>query len=257
MKNQSTWNPEQYKKFAKERDQPFYDLMKMVHPQKDMRIVDLGCGTGELTQKLHDSLKAKYTLGIDTSETMLAESKKFQSPGMEFKNQSIEAFQPTEKFDLIFSNAALQWVDHHEKFIKRVTPFLKEGGQFAFQMPANYDFPTYTFTIDVAKEKAFKDKLDLKGLPGVLTIEQYAQSLYDNGFKEQKVYMQIYGHEMENSDALIEWAKGSILTYYQKHLSENDFKQYLERYRQKIHEHFGINGKVFFPFKRILLWAKR
>lgn len=257
MKDQSTWNPEQYKKFAKERDKPFFDLMSLVRQKEGMHVVDLGSGTGELTQKLHQHMKAASTLGIDTSDTMLAETPKFQSKGLEFRKESVEDFHPQEKYDLIFSNAALQWVHDHETLFKRLSTYLNDKGQIAIQMPSNYDSPNYTATIEVATDEYFSDKIDLSGLPGVLTIEEYANALYDNGFKEQMVKMEVYGHVMESSDSIVEWSKGSILTYYKRYLSQQDFDLFVEKYRKKIHDHFGRNGQVFFPFKRILLWAQK
>ena len=73
------WNPEQYKKYQRERSQPFFDLMALVQPQPEMSVVDVGCGTGELTQILHQTLKAKTTLGFDSSSAMLQESERYIS----------------------------------------------------------------------------------------------------------------------------------------------------------------------------------
>lgn len=257
MSTKSTWNPEQYKKFAKERDKPFFDLMGLVKGKDGMKVVDLGCGTGELTQKLHQHLKAKATLGIDTSETMLAQSKQYEGDGLEFKHQSIEDFHPAQKYDLIFSNAALQWIHDHETLLQRLSTYLNEGGQIAVQMPSNYDSPNFTSTIEVATEKYFSDKIDLSGLRGVLTIEDYAKSLYANGFKQQLVKMEVYGHVMKSSEDIVEWSKGSILTYYKRFLSEQDYNLFVDKFRKKIQDHFGATGEVFFPFKRILLWAQK
>lgn len=85
-----TWNPEQYKKFDEERNQPFYDLIKLISPFENMRVVDLGCGTGQLTAILHQSLQAAHTLGIDSSPAMLKESTHYQKPGLEYKLMKYE-----------------------------------------------------------------------------------------------------------------------------------------------------------------------
>ena len=66
------WDPAQYERFRAERARPFVDLLALVRPRPGMRVVDLGCGTGELTARLHRELAAGETLGIDRSEAMLA-----------------------------------------------------------------------------------------------------------------------------------------------------------------------------------------
>ena len=79
----SSWDPAQYDRFRDERQQPFFDLLALVEPRPGMRVVDLGCGTGELTRTLHQRLAAADTLGIDASETMLARSTEFAGAHLE------------------------------------------------------------------------------------------------------------------------------------------------------------------------------
>jgi trans-aconitate 2-methyltransferase len=102
------WNPAQYGKFEKEREQPFYDLLAMVRPAPDMRVVDLGCGTGKLTRELHAHLRARETIGIDRSARMLDTAQQTERPtGLQFRNSTIESFPDGDcGYDLIFSNAS-------------------------------------------------------------------------------------------------------------------------------------------------------
>ena len=127
-----TWDPRQYDKFQREREQPFYDLLAMIRPGNRMRIVDLGCGTGKLTRVLHETLQARETIGIDRSASMLAASREAPAvDGLHFEEGTIEAFagrgksgkkdtrlaQKTGTPDVIFSNAALHWVEDHDALI--------------------------------------------------------------------------------------------------------------------------------------------
>ena len=66
------WSPDQYERFRSERQQPFDDLLMLCHPVPGGRVVDLGCGTGDLTKILHEELQAKETVGVDSSPAMLA-----------------------------------------------------------------------------------------------------------------------------------------------------------------------------------------
>ena len=90
-----------------------------------MRVVDLGCGTGELTRELHEQLDAEETLGIDSSETMLLRQRSLGG-GAAFEQGDIEAFVTDRPFDLVFSNAALHWVPDHEGLFARLTLLLRE-----------------------------------------------------------------------------------------------------------------------------------
>src|SRR5215207_10366627 len=109
----SDWNPEQYGRFRDERARPFFDLLDLVQPQRGTRVIDLGCGTGELTRELHRRLAARETIGIDNSPAMLAKTAVFAGDGLRFEQGDIGAFTSDGDFDLVFSNAALHWIPEH------------------------------------------------------------------------------------------------------------------------------------------------
>jgi trans-aconitate 2-methyltransferase len=252
-----SWNPQQYQLFSNERTQPFHDLVKLIYPVNEMTIVDLGCGTGELTKRLHQALKAKYTLGIDSSSAMLQKSSTFKEPNLVFQHVNIENFAPDEKYDLIFSNAALQWVPNHSELFTRLSHDLSPHGQIAIQMPFNDDFPTHKIARELAQESPFKEQLG-SGRPFfVLQMEDYSRLLYQLGFKVQIIRAQIYPHLLESTESLIEWVKGSLLTYYRSRLSNDLYEKFLQNYRKKIIDFFGNVTPLFVPFKRILIWAQK
>jgi len=155
----SRWDPEQYERFKAERSRPFFDLLAMVRPRLAMRVVDLGCGTGELTSDLHAKLGARETVGIDSSETMLAKAEPFARDGLRFVRGRIEDWEPDEPRDLIFSNAAFHWVDGQEALFGRLSRALAPGGQIAVQVPANDDHPSHAAAAEVAREPPFREAL--------------------------------------------------------------------------------------------------
>ena len=232
----TAWSPDQYEKFKSERAQPFWDLVALVHPQPRMRIADLGCGTGELTRALHEKLGARETLGIDSSETMLARAP--SAPGLKFRNESIESFSEGG-FDLIFSNAALHWIADHESLFRRLAPL---GKQIAVQMPSNDDHPSHAVAAEVAKELGMTPKPT-----HVLPPERYAQLLHELGFRKQHVRMQVYGHLLPSSEDVIEWVKGTLLTFYEHE------PRFIERYRQRLLARIGVQRPYFYTYKRVLL----
>ena len=254
----SPWKPEQYERFRDERSQPFYDLLEMVQPAPGGRVVDLGCGTGELTRALHQASQAGTTIGLDSSETMLAKSASFVGSGLHFETGSIAHFAPAEPFDIVFSNAALQWVDGHDALFPRLADAVAPGGQLAVQMPANNDFPSHVVAFEVAAEEPFRTALDgyARDWP-VQAPEWYATLLDHLGFREQQVVMHVYGHHLPSRDGVIEWVKGTLLTDYERRMSAELYQVFLVRYRERLFEVLEDRKPFFYPFKRILIWARK
>lgn len=252
------WDPSLYERYRAERAQPFYDLLRLVRPKKGLRAVDLGCGTGELTRDLHRSLKAASTTGVDNSDAMLAASDEHKEPGLAFVRGDIEAWTPTERLDLVFSNAALHWVDDHAALFARLWSALEKGGQLAVQMPANHDAPSHAIAAEVAAEEPFASALagGPRKVP-VLAPEAYAQLLHDLGAREQHVRVQVYGHRLAGRDDVVEWVKGTLLTDYKKRLPENLYARFVDAYRARLAARLPDAKPFFFPFKRVLIWAER
>src|SRR5215207_10194675 len=145
------WNPEQYGRFRDERARPFFDLLDLLQPRPGMRIVDLGCGTGELTRELHRRLAAREAIGVDNSPAMLAKSAAFAGDGLRFDQGDIGAFTSDGGYDLIFSNAALHWIPDHESLLPRLVKALTATGQLAVQVPANDDHASHVTAVEVAR----------------------------------------------------------------------------------------------------------
>lgn len=252
------WNPEQYRKFEKEREQPFFDLLTLLHSlPSSPRLVDLGCGSGKLTKILHDQWHASYTLGIDTSPNMLAKAQPLQTTQLVFQQQDIRHFTSQEPFDLVISNAALQWVPDHTELFKHFVQLLAPAGQLAIQMPANQDYPTHTLAAELAAEEPFKHLLS-STIPTdhVLSMEAYAQLLHQLGFESQVIRMQLYPHFLESTASIVEWVKGSLLTYYQTHLGPALYPQFLQEYQKRLIQRMGWSEPFFFPMKRLFIWGQ-
>ena len=108
-----SWDPSQYDRFRDERRQPFHDLLALVRPVAGGRVVDLGCGTGELTRILHSATGAGDTLGLDASGAMLAGTARLEADGLHFSLGDIDTWEGAD-YDLVFANASLQWVAGHD-----------------------------------------------------------------------------------------------------------------------------------------------
>ncbi|HVX51484.1 MAG TPA: methyltransferase domain-containing protein [Chitinophagaceae bacterium] len=250
------WNPDIYNQFKEERFAPFYDLLTFIKPLLGASVIDLGCGTGELTGKLADALPGSQVLGIDASAQMLQECGKFANAQTVFKLQAIEdIINGTGKWDVVFSNAALQWINGHETLLPAVIGLLKPGGQLAVQVPSNHHHATHTLIRTLASAEPYKTALDgfIRQSP-VLSIEQYAQILFDEGGKEITVFEKAYPHILQDVTALCRWTQGTALVPYMERLPEELKGMFLKEYEEQLAWRFPASP-VFYPFKRTLLYA--
>lgn len=260
MNSADAWNPATYHLFQKERSTPFFDLMSLVQPAPFENVIDLGCGTGELTQALHQTLKPKNTLGIDSSGAMLKQANTFAGGGLSFEAQNISQFEASQSYDLVFSNAALHWCPDHPTLFAKFFAALKPGGQLAIQVPANHDYPTHTIAQALVKEEPFAAELAQKpahASNAVLTIEAYAKLLFDLGFQQQQVRLQLYAHVLPSSEGVLDWVKGTTLTAFQSSLSPQTYEQFLATYKKRLLATLSGQKPFLYPFKRILIWARR
>ncbi|MEM8885516.1 MAG: methyltransferase domain-containing protein, partial [Planctomycetota bacterium] len=226
MSGADAWSPERYASFREERTQPFRDLLAGCIAIPGKRAVDLGCGTGDLTLHLHEATLAGSTLGVDRSASMLADAPKAE--GLSFKTMDLERARPDGAFDLVFSNACLQWLPDHEKLLARVASWLAPGGQLAVQVPANHESPSHTIAAELAAEE-----FDTRPrIPHVLRPEAYAVILDQLGLREVHVRLQVYLHHLPNREAVFDWVDGTLLNAYRATVP--DFEAFRTRYRERL-----------------------
>jgi trans-aconitate 2-methyltransferase len=276
------WDPAQYEQFAAERSAPFFDLLDLVRPIPGGRAADLGCGTGALTAELHRRVQAAFTLGVDSSAAMLERARALSGGGLSFARGDIAGFgspgrpagarggtrgdtgtlrRPGEpggegRWDLIFSNAAMQWVPDHPRLLEGLAATLAAGGQLAVQVPANHDHPSHLVAAELAAEEPFSRATGgYRRVNPVQAPERYAELLELLGFAEQHVRLQIYPHHLAGPEQVIEWARGTLLTDYQRRMPPELFERFLATYRERLLPRLDQRRPYFYPFKRILLWA--
>jgi len=256
-----TWDPSQYERFKHERSRPFFDLLALVQPIPGGRGIDLGCGTGELTRVLHERVQATETVGLDSSAEMLARSQPFAGSGLRFTQGDIAGFtdqaRDEDRWDLVFSNAALHWVGDHPALLARLTRALRDGGQLAVQVPANHDHPSHQVARAVAAEEPFRPATGGLADSPVLPPEEYARLLHRLGFRQQVVRLEVYGHTLGAREEVVEWVTGTTLTPIRARLDDDAWTRFLDRYRQVLLPQLEEARPYFYTFKRVLLWARR
>ena len=248
------WNPEQYHKFQAERSAPFDDLLQLVTLRPGLKAVDLGCGTGELTRRLADALIDIDVHGLDSSPQMLAKAQAYQRSGLSFELGDQVALQGS--WDLIFSNAALQWSEDHEQLVGHLYGRLATGGQIAVQVPSNHHHISHRLIIETAREEPFRAILKgfIRQAP-VLPTENYAQLLFNLGAEKITVFEKVYAHVLENSDAVVEWISGTALVPYFERLG-TDKEAFLTVLRVKMLANLP-GSPIFYPFKRTFFSAHK
>ncbi len=247
------WNPETYLKFQNERFAPFEDLARMVRVQSGLSAVDLGCGTGELTARLQALLPESQVLGVDSSDAMLEKARALAGPALRFEKGEIERVSGT--WDLVFSNAAIQWVDDHESLIPRLLSLVNPGGQIVIQLPSNQEHCTHTAILDLAAEEPFLTALGgwRRQFP-VLKVAQYAELLFKHGASDIVIFEKVYPHILPDADALAEWMRGTALVPYMERMKPESQRDFLDAYRKRLRARWPASP-VFFGFNRILFSA--
>ncbi len=249
------WNPDQYHRFQKERSAPFDDLLALIRVRPGLQVVDLGCGTGELTARLARSLPGSQVLGIDSSPEMLAQARAQTGPNLRFERCSIEDLEG--EWDLIFSHAALHWVEDHPALLPRLVERLRPGGQLAVQMPSNHTHPAQTLILELAGESPYREALGgwARRSP-VLGTGSYAELLFAAGTEEIVVFEKVYPHVLEDADAVAEWGAGTVLVPYFERLPPELRERFMQRYRERLKAYWP-GSPAFYAFRRTFLAATR
>lgn len=251
------WNPNIYNQFKSERYAPFYDVLALIEAKPNLKVIDLGCGTGELTSMLAEKLPNATVLGVDSSSEMLAEAKAFANSSLSFKQNSIEEqISANQKWDLIFSNAAIQWVDNHQELFPKIINLLNPVGQLAIQMPSQTENALNQILDQLVLEQPYKD--NLKGhhrISPVLNTDEYAQILFDNGAKSMTVFEKIYPIIGNTYIDLYDFILGSALPAYLDKLNGRAKENFTNEYKKRIQAKFP-QSPTLYPFKRIIVEAK-
>lgn len=259
----SAWDPAQYRRFAAERAAPFDDLLAMAGPGPVRRLVDLGCGPGDLTVVAAQRLVAADTLGIDHSPEMLAAAGAHADDRVRFRPGDLGAWTSDGDVDVVLASASLHWVPDHPAVLGRWAQALAPGGRLLVQVPANAGSVPHRLAAEVADRGPFRAAFGPDGPPvdpvaaNVLAPEVYARVLHDLGLVEQQVVLRVYPHVLGSVHDAVEWVKGTTLTRFARRLPVDVYEHFLEVYERELLERLGDQRPLFFPFPRILFRAQR
>lgn len=252
----SQWSSIQYLKFENQRTQPAIDLAKKIAVKQPKNILDIGCGPGNSTSVLKKMFPQAYILGVDNSEDMIERAKEVY-PDTNFQICDVTTeIDKIDNYDVIFSNACLQWIPNHKTFIPMLFNKLNENGILAVQIPINGQETLFKIMNDVISEPQWNFSSINVETNETLLPEEYFDILSDctNNFD---IWETVYYHNMPSVEAMVEWIKGTRLRPYLNALEkENAEKLEIEILkRAAIAYKVQKNGEIIFKFRRLFFVA--
>jgi trans-aconitate 2-methyltransferase len=251
-----SWDPRQYQRFADQRLRPARDLLAQVSLCEAREVVDLGCGTGNVTALLKKRWPQARITGIDQSPEMLARAKS-ADPDIDWVRLDIAAWHPAQPVDLIYSNAALQWLPDHRSLLPRLLGQLNAGGVLALQMPQTGHGHWRQILRAAVEDRPWAHELRHLAGPGhVLTPADYHRILARPA-RTLEIWESEFLHRLEGRDPVAEWTKGAALRPLLAALSPEEGQVFFEYYRKLIAAAYPpeSDGATLLPFRRLFIVA--
>lgn len=255
----SDWSAAQYSKFKQERTIPAVDLANSIKCENVKSVLDIGCGIGNSTAVLAMKFPSANITGVDNSDDMILTAKK-ENPGIEFVKLDVEKEFDSIKnqYDIVFSNACIQWIPNHRKLLKDLFSLLNIGGILAVQIPQQSKLPVHNIMQTLSKSDKWKNKLHIERMYNNLSENEYYDVLsgLTNDFR---IWETTYFHSLPSYESIIEWYKGTGLRPYLEQLSTNDQKAFLGDVMQCLKDTYTMqnNGEIIFRFPRLFFVAQK
>jgi trans-aconitate 2-methyltransferase len=258
----SDWNPALYSRYEDERTRPAQELLARVPLAQAVGVFDLGCGPGNSTELLVRRFPDAVVTGTDNSEAMLASARK-RLPAARFELSDIANWQPASGDaapQLIYANAALQWVPDHARLIPQLFAALSPGGVLAIQMPDNRDEATHRLMRELASEAPWTEAI---GDYSRLRTELFSVDRYYDLLAAEAAHVDVwrtaYQHPMASAAAIVEWVRATGLKPFVDRLAPDLQASYLAEYERRVAKAYPArtDGKLLLAFPRMFIVAQR
>lgn len=251
------WDPSKYLAFADHRSRPFFDLVGRIAAEAPRRVVDLGCGPGNLTEALAGRWPSATVEASDSSPEMVAAARE---RGIDATVLDVRDWRPRSDTDVVVSNAVLQWVPGHEELLTGWASQLPSGAWLAFQVPGNFGAPSHVRVRELAASPRWRDRLEslvLREDDAVLDPEGYASLLSDAGCAVD-AWETTYLQRLTGDDPVLEWVTGTALRPIRTALSDVDWAEFRAELAPVLRAEYPrrADGTTWFPFRRVFVVAR-
>ncbi|HEV7168101.1 MAG TPA: trans-aconitate 2-methyltransferase [Micrococcaceae bacterium] len=255
------WDPAKYGEFGDYRNRPFFDLTSRVLAEAPRRVVDLGCGPGNLTATLAHRWPDAQVVGLDSSPQMIETARNLSGApdNLSFALADIAGWRPEPGTDVVVSNAALQWVPGHQQLMSSWLDALEPGAWLAVQVPGNFGSPSHTLMRRLAESRRWRDRLGgvLRHDDAVAEPGDYLRLLLGAGCAAdawETTYLQV----LQGKQPVLDWARGTGLRPLLAALDAADGREFEAEYASQLSEAYpaGRHGTVY-PFRRLFCVGRK
>lgn len=248
------WDPGHYLRYVDHRSRPGVELIARIPDGRSSRIVDLGCGTGNLTAILAQRFPHASVVGIDSSPQMI-DVARTEHPGIEWQVEDIARWDPPGPVDVVFSNAALHWLDGHHVLFPRIRSWLADGGTIAVQMPDNWSEPTHRIPAEILDDGTWPEP----AVEALLRDRLAAPADYRRWVQPAHVdlWSTSYHQVLTGDDAVWNWVTGSVLRPVLAALDDGDTARFVAECRARYRDAYpqASDGTTVLPFRRFFMVA--
>ena len=255
--NPDSWDPAHYLKYAGQRVRPALDLLARIPLENAHTITDLGCGSGNVVEHLSARFPGARITGVDNSAEMLNQARSNHGDMATWVQADVAGWSPEGPQDLIYSNAALHWLDRHDELFPRLAGFVKPGGVLAVQMPNQFAAPSHALMHQVAEHGPWAETLKplLREAPVAEPGRYYdwLAPLCDGVDIWQTAYM----HVMEGDDPVLDWISSTALAPLRDALAPEQRGPFRDAVGAELRRAYPkrADGKTLFPFRRLFIVA--
>lgn len=249
------WNVDLYEQFSGERLGPSMDLVAKLDFDP-FAILDVGCGSGMSTWCLRQKFPYAKIKGVDKSEEMLEKARQLPISVDFFQKDCSRDLQTMGMFDLIFSNAFLQWLEDQEAFVRDIRSNMNPGAVFALQIPLFGQTTISQIVLDTV-EKYYKEQCKDVFLFHDYTVQEY-YDMFSRYFQDVELWKTTYIHKFDSKDRIVDFIQGTALIPYKQKLTPEEYEAFINELKEETQKAYpsSENGKVLFPFERLFVIAK-
>jgi trans-aconitate 2-methyltransferase len=252
------WDPAQYLKFAGPRLRPALDLLQRIDCEAPLRVYDLGAGAGNVTRLIAARWPEARIVGVDSSAEMLAKAAA-ENPGTEWQHADLATWRPQQPPDVIYSNAALHWIEDHAPVFTALFDSLAAGGTFAVQIPRNFGAPSHTSMGEAARRGPWRARLEPLLRPAPVAEPAFYFDLLAPHAARLDMWETEYLQVLDGEHAVKEYTKSTWLSPLLAALDEPERSRFEAVYTEMVDAAYPRrpDGKTLFPFRRLFIIATK